>query len=196
MLTFWFAGVGNDASAIEIRNGIWYGSNAAFDDEIRARFGALVDAAESGELKLWKLSPAGTLALILVCDQFPRNIYRATPRAFALDPRAQALARDAVALGQDRELSCVERSFLYLPFEHAEEREAQALSLRCFAQLHAEAPVDLRAFTADALHWSQDHHDIIARFGRFPHRNLILDRVSSAAELAWLAAHRNNYGQG
>lgn len=196
MLAFWFAGVGDDAAVIEARNSIWYGSNAALDEQTRARFGALVEAAEGGELKLWKLSPAGTLALIVVCDQFPRNIYRATPRAFALDPRAQALARDAVAQGQDRELGCVERSFFYLPFEHAEDRQAQALSLRCFEQLHAEAPDALHSFTADALHWSRDHHDIIARFGRFPHRNLVLDRVSSGDELAWLAAHRNNYGQG
>ena len=196
VLAFWFAGVGDDAAAIEARNRIWYGNDPAFDDEIRVRFGALVEAAERGALKLWKLSPAGTLALIVVCDQFPRNIFRATPRAFALDPRAQALARDAVAQGQDRELGLVERSFFYLPFEHAEDRQAQALSLRCFEQLHAETPETLRSFSADALHWSRDHHDVIARFGRFPHRNLVLDRVSSADELAWLAAHRNNYGQG
>ena len=196
MLAFWFAGVDDDALAIEARNSVWYGSDAAFDEEIRARFGPLVEAAERGELKLWKLSPAGTLALIVVCDQFPRNIYRATARAFALDPRAQALARDAVAQGQDRELGFAQRSFFYLPFEHAEDRQAQALSLRCFEQLHAETPAALRSFTADALHWSRDHHDIIARFGRFPHRNLVLDRVSSGDELAWLAAHRNNYGQG
>lgn len=196
MLAFWFAGVGDNASALEARNRVWYGSDPAFDEQLRARFGTLVEAAERGELKLWKLSPAGTLALVVVCDQFPRNIYRTTPRAFALDARAQALARDAVAQGQDRELGCAERSFFYLPFEHAEDRQAQVLSLRCFEQLHAEAPELLRKFTADALHWSRDHHDIIARFGRFPHRNLVLDRVSSAAELAWLAAHRNTYGQG
>ena len=196
MLAFWFAGVGDNASALEARNRVWYGSDPAFDEQLRARFGTLVEAAERGELKLWKLSPAGTLALVVVCDQFPRNIYRTTPRAFALDARAQALARDAVAQGQDRELSCAERSFFYLPFEHAEDRQAQVLSLRCFEQLHAEAPELLRKFTADTLHWSRDHHDIIARFGRFPHRNLVLDRVSSAAELAWLAAHRNTYGQG
>ena len=92
VLDFWFAGVGDDGAALKARHSVWYSSDARFDDEIRQRFGALVDAAAQGELKLWKLSPAGTLALIVVCDQFPRNIFRATPRAFALDQRAQALA--------------------------------------------------------------------------------------------------------
>ncbi len=196
VLAFWFAGVGDDAAAVQERNRVWFSSDPAFDEEIRRRFGSLVEAAQRGELKLWKLSAAGILALVVVCDQFPRNIYRCTPRAFALDPRAQALARDAVAQGLDRQLSIVERSFLYLPFEHAEDRDAQAMSLRCFEQLHDEAPAHLRDYTADALHWSRDHHDIVTRFGRFPHRNLILDRVSSSAELEFLAAQYNNYGQG
>jgi uncharacterized protein (DUF924 family) len=151
---------------------------------------------QQGELKHWKLSASGTLALILVCDQFPRNVYRATPRAFALDPRAQALARDGVALGIDRELTIIERSFFYLPFEHAEDREAQTLSVRCFETLHEDAPSSFKALIADALHWARDHHDIVARFGRLPHRNLILDRASTPDEVAWLATHRHNYGQG
>lgn len=196
VLTFWFAGVGADVSAVKARNKVWYSVNPAFDDEIRTRFGALVEAAAQGELKLWKLSAAGTLALILVCDQFPRNIFRATPRAFALDQRAQALARDGVAQGIDRELGIVERSFFYLPFEHAEDRDAQAQSLRSFEQLHADAPQEFHAFTADALHWARDHHDIVTRFGRFPHRNLILDRASTPDEIAFLKGTYNNYGQG
>lgn len=196
VLAFWFADVGHDAQAVNARNSVWYGSSSAFDDEIRQRFGALVEAAERGELTRWKLSPAGTVALIVLCDQFSRNIYRATPRAFALDARAQALARDAVAQGMDRGLSIAERSFLYLPFEHAEDKDAQTQSLRCFEQLHAEAPPDFQAFTADALHWSRDHYDIVMRFGRFPHRNRILDRVSTPDELAFLGGAYNNYGQG
>ena len=196
VLAFWFDGAGDDPSALEARNRVWFRSDAAFDQLIRTRFGALVEAAAEGELKLWKLSPEGTLALIIVCDQFPRNIFRSTPRAFALDQRAQALARDAVAQGLDRKLGIAERSFLYLPFEHAEDRDAQAQSLRCFTQLHADAPPALQAYTADALHWSQDHHDIVMRFGRFPHRNLVLDRVSTPAEIEFLAAGHNNYGQG
>ncbi len=196
MLAFWFAGVGDDAQAVNARNRVWYGTDSAFDDEIRTRFGPLVEAAARGELKLWKLSAAGTLALIVICDQFPRNIYRATPRAFALDQRAQALARDGVAQGIDRTLSIAERSFFYLPFAHAEDREAQGLSLRCFEQLHVDAPPDFEIFSADALHWSRDHHDVIARFGRFPHRNLILDRASTADEIAWLSARSQSYGQG
>ena len=196
VLEFWFAGPRDDATAMHTRSAVWYQSKPAFDAEIRSRFGALVTAAERGELKLWKLTAAGTLALILICDQFPRNIHRATPRAFACDLRAQALARDGVAAGIDRELGIAERSFFYLPFEHAEDRAAQAQSLVCYTTLHGEAPPAWHAFSADALHWSRDHHDTIACFGRFPHRNLILDRVSTADELAWLAAHSNSYGQG
>lgn len=196
MLAFWFADAGDDAAAVQERNRVWFTSDPAFDEDIRRRFAALVESAQSDELKAWPLSAAGSLALVVICDQFPRNIYRGTPRAFALDPYALALARDAIAQGLDRQLSIVERSFLYLPFEHAEDRDAQVMSLRCFEQLHDEAPPHLRDYTADALHWSRDHHDIVSRFGRFPHRNLILDRVSSSAELEFLAAQYNNYGQG
>ncbi len=196
VLDFWFAGPCDDIALMTARYDVWFTVNPAFDQEIRQRFGDILTAAEHGELKHWKLSASGTLALILVCDQFPRNVYRATPRAFALDVRAQALARDGVALGIDRELGIVERSFFYLPFEHAEDRDAQALSVRCFETLHAEAPAPFKALTADALHWARDHHDIVARFGRLPHRNLILDRPSTPEEVAWLAAHRNSYGQG
>ena len=196
MLAFWFADVGDDAAAVQERNRVWFTSDPAFDTEMRRRFAALVESAQNDELKAWPLSAAGSLALVVICDQFPRNIYRGTPRAFALDPYALALARDAIAQGLDRQLGIVERSFLYLPFEHAEDRDAQAVSLRCFEQLHDEAPTHLRDYTADALHWSRDHHDIVSRFGRFPHRNLILDRVSSSAELEFLAAQYNNYGQG
>ena len=196
VLDFWFAGARDDAAIMAARNTLWYGSSPAFDAEIAARFGELLAAAARGELKHWKLSATGTLALIVVCDQFPRNIYRATPRAFSLDERAQALARDGVAQGTDRELTIIERSFFYLPFEHAEDRDAQQLSLRCFAALHQDAPPAFKALTADALHWARDHHDIVVRFGRLPHRNLILDRLSTPDEVAWLAVNRNTYGQG
>jgi uncharacterized protein (DUF924 family) len=196
ILAFWFANVGGDAAAVTARNSVWYGTDAAFDEQIRARFGALVDAATLDELNGWMQSASGTLALILLCDQFPRNIFRATPRAFALDQRAQTLARQGLAQGLDRQLGIAERSFFYLPFEHAEDQDTQALGLRCFEQLHADAAPEFKSFTADTLHWARDHHDIIARFDRFPHRNAILGRVSTPEELAFLAAHRNHYGQG
>ena len=196
VLDFWFTGARDDAALMTARNDLWFAANPAFDNEVRRRFGDLLCAAEQGELKHWKLSASGTLALILVCDQFPRNVYRATPRAFGLDVRAQALARDGVAQGIDRELAIIERSFFYLPFEHAEDRDAQTRSVRCFETLHEDAPSPFKALTADALHWARDHRDIVARFGRLPHRNLILDRPSTPDEVAWLAAHRNTYGQG
>ena len=133
MLAFWFADAGDDAAAVQERNRVWFTSDPAFDEEIRRRFAALVESAQSDELKAWPQSAAGSLALVVICDQFPRNIYRGTPRAFALDPYALALARDAIAQGLDCQLSIVVRCFLYLPFEHAEDRDAQVMSLRCLS---------------------------------------------------------------
>ncbi len=195
VLAFWFAAVGDDGAAVMARNSVWYRSDADFDAEIRTRFGALVEAAARGELEDWTRTARGTLALLLVCDQFPRNIFRGTPRAFALDPRAQTLALDGVARGVDRTLGIAARSFFYLPFEHAEDRALQAQSLRCFEQLDAEAAPDFKAFTADALHWARDHYEIVMRFGRFPHRNAALARVATPEESAFLAAGANHYGQ-
>lgn len=196
VLAFWFGDAGDNPQALAVRNQVWFGTDPAFDESIRARFAATMARAAAGALRRWKLTPTGTLALILLFDQFPRNIYRGTPQAYAYDARAQALARDGIALGIDRELAIIERSFFYLPLEHAEDGDAQALSVSCFSALHAEAPPALRELTAEALAYAEGHRDIVRRFGRFPHRNLALDRRSNADELAWLADHRGGFGQG
>lgn len=196
VLAFWFDEARHDAQALAARNRLWFGHDRAFDEAIRARFAATVARAAAGALRRWKLTPTGTLALILLFDQFPRNIHRGTPAAYTYDARAQALARDGIALGIDRELSVAERSFFYLPLEHAEDLEAQQRSVDCFSALHAAAPPELREFTAEALAYAEGHRDIVRRFGRFPHRNLVLDRQSRADELAWLAANRGGFGQG
>lgn len=196
VLAFWYGPACDaDPAALVARQALWFGSDSAFDMQIRASYSDLLAQAAAGELRRWKLSPRGTLALILLFDQFPRNMFRHLPQAFAYDARAQALCRDGLALGIDDSLSVSERLFYYMPLEHAEDRAAQALSLRCFERLHAQAPTALHAVTGNALAHAREHHDIIERFGRFPHRNLVLDRVSTTDELAWIAAHRGAYGQ-
>lgn len=173
ILDFWFLPAGDYRAE-------WFRKDDAFDAAIRERFGAAVDAALAGTAPA-AAGDGDMLARILLLDQFTRNIFRGTPRAFAGDARALALARQLVASGADRALHPVQRAFAYLPFEHAEDAAAQAESLRHFGALAAED-----AGSAEALDYAQRHQVVVARFGRFPHRNAILGRASTAEELAFL----------
>ncbi len=159
---------------------VWFRKDASFDATIGARFGAAVDAALGGGYRDWAGTPHGALARVLLLDQFTRNLFRDTPRAFAGDADALAAATAAVDAGYDRTLGVYERWFLYLPFEHAEDPEAQERSLALFGAL--------TAVTGDAgpLEWAQKHAAIIRRFGRYPHRNAILGRASTPEEIAFL----------
>jgi uncharacterized protein (DUF924 family) len=177
VLEFWFGAPGTPEHGT-VRD-FWFRKSQATDAAIRARFGADVESALAGRREAWAATPRGALALILLLDQFTRNIFRDTPRAFAGDAQALALARRLVQQGDDRTLVPVERWFAYLPFEHAESLDAQRESLRLFGALASEG-------LAEPLAWAQKHYDVIARFGRFPHRNAILGRVSSAEELEFL----------
>lgn len=159
----------------------WFRKDDAFDDAIRGRFGELVELALAGGLREWDRDATGTVARILLLDQFTRNAFRGTARAFAGDALALEAARALVANGRDRALSGLMRWFVYLPFEHAEDRDAQRESLRLFAELAAAYPA-----LADAYTWAVKHHDVIARFGRYPHRNALLDRPSTAEEIEFL----------
>ena len=184
VLDFWFGAPGDPGYA-EPRPA-WFRKDEAFDAEIVRRFGALIDVALSGGLGGglgdWALSPLPALAQIIVLDQFTRNTFRGQARAFAGDALALAAARAMVARGQDYALTGVQRQFAYLPFEHAEDLAAQLESLRLFAQLEHDEPA-----RSELVEWAQRHHDIVARFGRFPHRNAALGRASTAEELAFLA---------
>ncbi|HOL36438.1 MAG TPA: DUF924 family protein [Rubrivivax sp.] len=174
ILDFWFGAA--DAPRDE-----WFRKDAAFDERIRARFGALVERALAGELVAWERAPHTALARILLLDQFTRNIHRGSARAFAGDALALAAARALVASGADRRLAPLQRWFVYLPFEHAEDAAAQAESLRLFGALAAEAPS-----LASALEWADRHAAVIARFGRYPHRNEALGRASTPEEIEFL----------
>ena len=182
VLSFWFGQPG-DAEYLQSR-AIWFRKSAPFDAEVRSRFGGAVDAALAGELGAWsetRNDPAhGTLALILLLDQFTRNMFRDTAQAFAGDAQARALAVRAIDAGWNLKLAPIERMFTYLPFEHSESLRDQYEAVWLFEQLAA-------AGLPDQLPWSQKHFEVIRRFGRFPHRNEILGRTSTAEELAFLA---------
>jgi uncharacterized protein (DUF924 family) len=182
VLAFWFG----STDEVDKR---WFNGGAAFDALIRERFGTTVQAALDRAFDAaWPArGAAGTLALIVVLDQFTRNLHRGTPLAFAGDARALALAQQLQASGQDRELGLLQRWFAAMPFEHAEDMAQQDTALRVFEQLNRDAAGTLHAAAmAGALDYAQRHADVVRRFGRFPHRNAILGRDSTAEERAFL----------
>ena len=156
----------------------WFKKDTAFDDDIRRRFVETYEAAAASQLAGWEDTPAGALALTIVLDQLPRNMFRGSARAFAADPLARAVADRALKRGFDNQVDAAERQFFYLPFEHAEALPDQE---RCCALFRANGDADL-------LKWAEAHADIIRRFGRFPHRNAVLGRASTPEELAFLDA--------
>lgn len=162
---------------------IWFGGGVDVDQEIRNRFEHLVLAAANHELDEWKQTPKGRLALILLVDQFPRNIYRGTSNAFAFDLLAQELTLEGLDLKEDQELFPVERAFFYLPLEHAENLKLQELSVTKFNELAAYAPPSLTYIFESHADYAWRHYVIIERFGRFPHRNAIMGRDSTNEEL-------------
>jgi uncharacterized protein (DUF924 family) len=172
---------------------LWFEKDHEFDDEIRRRFGADVDAAQAGAFADWCDSAEGTLALLILLDQMARNIHRGSPRAFAGDARALAIAMQAVAQGIDRGFDFSHRRFFYLPFEHSEEPTVQARSLQLFADLAATCAPHEKEEAEDQYVYAQRHADIIARFGRYPHRNDCLGRVCTAEELAFLAGPDSSF---
>lgn len=181
VLDFWFLPASHEGHG-KLRDE-WFRKNAAFDAAITDRFGALTALAVGGGLREWdEPGPEGKLARILVLDQFTRNSARGTPAAFAGDALALAAARELVDSGADRKLTPVQRSFAYMPFEHAEDAAMQELSVRLFSELAKENP----GFES-ALDYAHRHRGVIARFGRFPHRNPILGRASTPEELEYLS---------
>ena len=156
----------------------WFKKDAAFDDEIRRRFLEAYEAAAASQLAGWESTPTGALALIIVLDQFPRNMFRGNARDFAADPLARAVADRALTRGFDKKVDPAERQFFYLPLEHSESLAEQE---RCCALFRATGDAEL-------LKWAKLHADIIRRFDRFPHRNAVLGRASTPEELAFLEA--------
>ena len=174
VLQFWFH---------DITPAQWWKVDPAFDRQIAERFGQLYQRACKAELYEWRVDPRGRLAEVIVLDQFSRNIYRGDPRAFEADPLALALAQTAVAAGDDLALSEAERAFLYMPYMHSESRHIHAVADELFKARASE----------DSHRFELRHKAIIDRFGRYPHRNQILGRTSTAEELAFLATPGSSF---
>jgi uncharacterized protein (DUF924 family) len=163
----------------ELRPQAWFRKDARVDDAIRERFGTLHD--EVARIRPEQLAtPLACLAAVIALDQFSRNMFRGSPRAFATDPLALSIAQHAIAVGFDQQLDRQQRWFLYMPFQHSEDRAVQVRSIELFTQLDDR----------DNLGYAQRHKEIIDRFGRFPHRNEVLGRVSTPEELQFIATHR------
>lgn len=158
----------------------WFASNAEFDQKIEARFGTVLAQAAKGELAPWRTDVKGRLAEIIVLDQFSRNVYRATPRAFAQDSMALVLAQEMVLQGMDKTVKAPQLAFVYLPFMHSESLLMQEESVRLYKAAKLE----------NNIGFAEEHRDIIKRFGRFPHRNSVLGRTSTAEELKFMETHK------
>lgn len=183
---FWFGTDPDDGATAQQRAKLWWSKNPDVDREIRERFSATVAAAGARELDAWSATPKGLLALVLLTDQFTRNIHRGTPAAFEHDALARQWATAALERGFENKLRPVERVFLYLPFEHAEAIDHQALSVRLFTQLYQDVPAEQMDVFRAYLIFALRHRRVIERFGRFPHRNQILGRPSTPEEIAFL----------
>ena len=186
VLDFWFGPLDADGCADSEHSARWWKKDPDMDEEIRRRFGELHGAIRAGELDDWLADPRGRLAQVIVLDQFSLKMFRGTPASFASDPRALQLALEGLDRGDDRALPRDQRFFLYMPLMHSEELAMQDRMVGLFEALLAEAPPALREKTAGFVKYAGMHRDIIRRFGRFPHRNAILDRASTPEEVAFL----------
>ena len=196
IVTFWLSDSRDHPDRAHARRGWWYEGGPAVDEEIRVRFGDLVARACARELMSWRDTPEGALALVLLLDQFTRNLYRGTFGAYAGDPCAFEVVRHAIDRRLDRGLHPVARIWLYHPFHHSEEVAEQDRGLDLLRALRQHADADWRAYVERSIEGWTRHRDTVARFGRFPHRNAVLGRDSTAEELAHLAADGRSFGQG
>ena len=186
VLKFWF-GCGQTAAEIaDEKTAMWWSKSDQIDREITRRFKTVTEAAAAGQLAHWADSPRGLLALIICADQFPRNMHRAAPRAFACDPAALDYAKHCVDSGADQRLKPIERVFAYLPFEHSEALAEQQRSMALYQALAESAAPNEDELFNGYLEFARKHFEIIERFDRFPHRNKILGRHSTDRERAFL----------
>jgi uncharacterized protein (DUF924 family) len=187
VLAFWFGSPVRDADDAASRLRRWFKDGPALDEEVRLRFGATIEAALRGELDGWATSARGRLALVIVLDQLTRHAFRGTPRAWAGDPKAQALTLEAIERGMDADLGVFERIFLGMPLAHAEDLDLQRRSIEYGARIARTAPAHLAAVVEAGREQRAKYESIIARFGRFPFRNAVLGRATTSEESAFLA---------
>jgi uncharacterized protein (DUF924 family) len=192
---FWFGDTLADPARIPDRLTFWFGRDPARDSAMERDWRTVVDDARAGRLDVMGETPGGRLALILLLDQFPRNIYRGTPKAFEKDGRARYLMRDGMSRLMDLELSPIERCFFYMPLQHSEFLDDQEMGVSRFSQLVTEVAAEHREIYDDFLRHAQQHRDVVARFGRFPHRNRILNRLNTPEERTYLSGNAPSFGQ-
>jgi len=193
VLSFWFGPLGPEGIPAERSVRRWFAGGPKFDEECCETLGDDVAAALRGERDTWAGTPPGRLALVLLLDQLTRNIHRGTPRSFAGDERALALAAEAVSIGEDGSLRPIERYFLYMPFEHAEDAAMQRKAVELFEGLLGAAPAAAVGIFEKGVEYARRHEAVIELFGRFPGRNAALGRSSTPQELAFLLAHPTGF---
>ncbi|VVP35186.1 hypothetical protein PS838_04551 [Pseudomonas fluorescens] len=187
LLEWWFGTFESSSEVAADKGRLWFGKRDSQDLEARTRFGGWVEQALAGGLTEWAQRPEGWLALVLLLDQLPRMIFRDSPKSFAGDLRAQALVAQGIAADFDRQLRPIERVFIYLVFEHCENLAVQNEAVSRYIDLVAQQPESDQTLFNDYLDYAEQHQQVIARFGRFPHRNAVLGRASTAEELAFLS---------
>ena len=195
ILDFWFSDSELDSPQLDSRMDRWFGASDDLDERIRGEFGELIDRAAAGELDDWATTPHGRLALIILLDQFTRNAYRGTAQAFSHDRQALKLAIEGAMVGDHKQLNAVERMFFFMPLQHAESLKIQEKSVSVFNALAETVPGTMHETFLVAAQFAELHRDIVAEFGRFPHRNAVLGRTNSSAETAYLSGDNPTFGQ-
>ena len=194
LIDAWFGETLEDPAAIPDRMPWWFGPDPERDTQLAKGFSDLLEGCAEGRNYRWLEHPEGRLAIIIALDQLPRNLFRGEARAFAHDTHTAALCLAAAATGEDKKLSPIQRAFLYMPLQHAEDLAAQEAGVALYQKLAEETP-ELPYFREGFLPFAEQHRDIIKQFGRFPHRNLTLSRTSTAEEESYLAAGAPSFGQ-
>jgi len=195
ILNFWFAETPRDAFKIDGRMAFWFGDDKSQDEKIRSLFSEDIEKASSGELDHWADTPRGRLALIILLDQFRRNIFRGSKDAYLMDHQVLKLTIKGMELGHDRQLEPIERAFFYMPMQHSESLKVQDFSVRTFTTLAETVKPTLRATFRTFSQFAELHRDIVAQFNRFPHRNEALGRKNTPEEEAYLDASPPDFGQ-
>ncbi|MCG6974863.1 MAG: DUF924 domain-containing protein [Acidiferrobacterales bacterium] len=196
ILDYWFADAAT-AKPDDLKSHFqrWFQGGKEVDEEINSRFGKLVEQAASDKLAVWENTTEGTLALIILLDQFTRNVYRGTDKAFAFDDKALGLSQKLIESGEDKKLHWPQRGFAYMPMQHAEDSKVQAKGIEAYRGLVDDVPGDLREVVMGFLQSAREHKAIVDKYGRFPHRNKVLGRESTEEELIYLANGAKRFGQ-
>ncbi len=195
VLDFWFQPDTRDQPTVDSRMDRWFTADAVTDAVIRTEFAGLVDRASKGQLDNWVATPQGRLALIVLLDQFRRNIHRGTPKAFSRDPQALKFCVEGAMKGDYKTLDPFQQAFYFMPLQHAESLKIQQRSVKIYEGMVSGVSATLKATFATFAQFAELHHDIIESFGRFPHRNRILGRVNTPEETEYLGAGAPSFGQ-